>query len=68
VVFGDKMFLFGGSNLEKENTKFYCLDMNNYQWDVVKSRGDLPLTRDEHTAVVNPNDSSMLIFGGFTDG
>jgi len=28
VVFGDKMFLFGGSNLETENKKFFSLDLN----------------------------------------
>ena len=68
VVFGDKMYLFGGSNLECENRKFFSLDLAQYKWEVVKSRGDLPITRDEHTAVLNENDSSMLIFGGFSDG
>jgi len=27
VVFGEKMFLFGGSNLESENRRFYSLDL-----------------------------------------
>jgi hypothetical protein len=26
------------------------------------------MTRDEHTAIVNENDNSMLIFGGFCGG
>jgi N-acetylneuraminic acid mutarotase len=68
VVYGDKMYLFGGSNLEKENRKFYTLDLSTYKWEVVKSRGDLPITRDEHTAVLNENEGSMIIFGGFSDG
>lgn len=68
VVFGDKMFLFGGSNLETENRKFFSLDLGQFKWEVVKSRGDLPLTRDEHSAVVNDNEMSMIIFGGFCDG
>ena len=55
VVFGDKMFLFGGSNLETENRKFFILDLITFKWEVVKSRGDLPITRDEHSAVINDN-------------
>jgi N-acetylneuraminic acid mutarotase len=62
------MFLFGGSNLENENRKFYSLDLQTFKWEVVKSRGELPTTRDEHTAIVNENDNSMLIFGGFSGG
>ena len=68
VVFGDKMYLFGGSNLESENRKFFSLDLNHFRWDVVKSRGDLPITRDEHTCAVYENESSMIIFGGFCNG
>lgn len=62
------MYLFGGSNLESENRKFFALDLATNKWEIVKSRGDLPITRDEHTAVVNENDNSMVIFGGFCDG
>lgn len=68
MVVDDKMFLFGGSNLEAENTKFFNLDLVTFKWELIKSRGDLPLTRDEHTAVINYNDNSMVIFGGFADG
>ena len=68
VVFGDKMYLFGGSNLEVENTKFYSLDLNTFKWDLIKSRGELPITRDEHTANLNDADNTMVIFGGFCDG
>jgi len=62
------MYLFGGSNLENENRKFYALDLLSYRWEVIKSRGDLPITRDEHSAVFNEVDNSMIIFGGFSDG
>ena len=62
------MYLFGGSNLEAENRKFYALDLNNFRWEVVKSRGDLPITRDEHSCLVYENESSMIIFGGFCNG
>lgn len=56
VVYGDKMYLFGGSNLITENRKFFSLDMNSFRWELVKSRGDLPITRDEHTAVIYENE------------
>lgn len=56
VVHGDKMFLFGGSNLENENRKFFSLDMNSFRWELVKSRGELPITRDEHTAIINDHE------------
>ena len=62
------MFLFGGSDLETENRKFFSLDLNTFRWDLVKSRGDLPVTRDEHTAVVDENEHSMIVFGGFLNG
>jgi N-acetylneuraminic acid mutarotase len=68
VVYGDKMYLFGGSNLDAENRKFIALDLNHFKWELVKSRGDLPMTRDEHTAVAYENDQSMIIFGGFMSG
>jgi len=50
------MFLFGGSNLIAENRKFFSLDMNSFRWELVKSRGDLPITRDEHSAVLYENE------------
>ncbi len=62
------MYLFGGSNLEQENRKFYSLDLNNLNWELVKSRGDLPITRDEHTAVFYENENAMIVFGGFCNG
>ena len=62
------MFLFGGSDLETENRKFFSLDLNTFRWELVKSRGDLPVTRDEHTAVIDENEHSMIVFGGFLNG
>ena len=68
IVFGDKMFLFGGSNLETENKKFFSLDMNLFKWEVVKVRGEQPETRDEHTACFYESETSMILFGGFMRG
>jgi len=69
IVFGDKMFLFGGSNLETENKKFFSLDLNQFKWEIVKVRGDgAPDSRDEHTACFYESEASMIIFGGFIKG
>ena len=57
------MYLFGGSNLERENQLFFALDMNTKRWDVVKARGEEVASRDEHVAIIY--DQSMIIFGGF---
>jgi hypothetical protein len=51
VIYDDKMFLFGGSNCEKENLKFFSLCMKTFKWSIIKSRGELPITRDSHTAL-----------------
>lgn len=70
VVFNDKMFLFGGSNLETDNNKFFSLDLNTFKWEVVKPRSgvEFSTSRDEHTAVFYETDCSMLVFGGFLRG
>ena len=70
VVFGDKMYLFGGSNLETENKKFYALDLNTLKWEVVKVKAasEAALSRDEHTALVYENEGSMIVFAGFVQG
>lgn len=60
------MFLFGGSTSTKENKNFYSLDLKTWKWEVLKPRGEDPLTRDEHTS--NLYENSMIIFGGFTNG
>ena len=31
------MYLFGGSDLEKENKEFYALDLKTYEWRIVRS-------------------------------
>ena len=68
VVVGDKMYLFGGSNLETENKKFFSLEMNQFKWETIKVRGDQPETRDEHTAVIFEGENSMIVYGGFIKG
>jgi hypothetical protein len=71
VEYGGKMYLFGGS-FSTENLAMYSLDLNRYQWILLKPKGyqnddsNLPHTRDEHSCVIH-NDT-MLVFGGFAFG
>jgi N-acetylneuraminic acid mutarotase len=61
------MYLFGGSssnNQRESGHYFYSLEMKNYKWEVLHSRGEVPQSRDDHTAVIY--EGSMVIFGGFT--
>jgi fibrillarin-like rRNA methylase len=60
------MYLFGGSSRYQDESYFYSLDMKNLKWEPIRSKGDVPLIRDEHTAVIY--EGSMVIYGGFIDG
>lgn len=41
--------------------------MKTLKWELIHARGEVPSTRDDHSAVIYEN--SMVIFGGFsTDG
>lgn len=42
------------------------MDLKALRWEVINSRGEIPLTRDDHTAVLY--EGSMVIFGGFVMG
>lgn len=69
VVYGDKMFLFGGSRENgEENRHLFQLNMEKLSWSIVKpkSGGFIPESRDEHSAVVSGQ--SMIVFGGFERG
>jgi N-acetylneuraminic acid mutarotase len=60
------MYLFGGASRYSDEHYFYCLDLKNLKWEPIRSKGDVPLIRDEHTAVIY--EGSMVIYGGFIDG
>jgi N-acetylneuraminic acid mutarotase len=72
TVYGDKMFLFGGSSKNAENLNLYSLDLIKYQWQIIKAKpsggkeDNLPTTRDEHSCLVYQD--SMIVFGGFAFG
>jgi Rab9 effector protein with kelch motifs len=63
------MYLFGGpSNTVSSTDKhplppFFFLDLKTFKFEPIYARGDLPVPRDEHTALLY--ESSMVIFGGF---
>lgn len=59
------MFQFGGS-AAINNHNFYQLEMKNLKWEKIYARGDVPKSRDEHTAVIH--EDSMVVFGGFVNG
>jgi N-acetylneuraminic acid mutarotase len=46
----------------------FSLNMRTFTWSIQKVRGDIVKPRDEHTAVVDEENSLMIIFGGFEDG
>lgn len=61
------MYLFGGNQCFDNNKKcFYFLDLKTFKWKAVSPKGDIPESRDDHSAVIY--DGSMIIFGGFVDG
>lgn len=73
MVYGNKMYLFGGSSKDSENVKMFTLDLQHFKWSEVIPNGadnrkeNIPLTRDEHSCVML-NEQHMVIFGGFTFG
>lgn len=66
-MYGDKVYVFGGSKDSGDsNDKMFTLDLSKYRWEIVEQSGEIPITRDEHTA--NLYADSMIIFGGFEAG
>lgn len=43
----------------------YALDLKTLKWEPVHGRGEVPISRDEHTALLYEN--SMIVFGGFAE-
>jgi Rab9 effector protein with kelch motifs len=59
------MFLFGGSNQQRKETSnnLWALDMKSLRWELILARGEVPVNREDHTAVIY--EGAMVIFGGF---
>jgi len=43
---------------------FYSLDLKSLRWEVIYGRGEVPTSRDDHSAIIY--EGSMVIFGGLT--
>jgi hypothetical protein len=59
-----RMIVFGGTNPDYVYNDLYALDLNTYTWSALSPAGPLPNPRWNHSAIYNPADSSMVIFGG----
>ncbi len=59
-----RMIVFGGTNPNYVFNDLYSLDLNTNIWSQLSPAGTLPSPRWNHSAVYNPADSSMVIFGG----
>jgi len=75
------MFLFGGNNYKKTVLRtdpydartesyapLFALNLKTFAWQNVRTRGDAVKPRDEHTAVIDEANGTMIVFGGFEDG
>ena len=67
AVFGDHIYLYGGSIEDKENEHMYRLNMDSFVWDIITPSGTLPMPRDDHSCTTT-EDNRMVIFGGFVKG
>ncbi|XP_054263480.1 kelch domain-containing protein 3 [Macrosteles quadrilineatus] len=65
VVYGTKVYVWGGRNDDSACNKLYCFDTENLAWSCIKTQGIRPGARDGHSACVIGDD--MYIFGGFED-
>ncbi len=69
------MYLYGGSGpktksmqySETEPPSLWSIDLKTFRWEAHVPRGEVPPTRDDHSAVVYDN-QQMIVFGGFVDG
>ncbi|HVP35810.1 MAG TPA: kelch repeat-containing protein [Terriglobales bacterium] len=59
-----RMLIFAGTNPNYVFNDLYSLDLNTNIWTQLSPGGILPSPRWNHTAIYNPADSSMVIFGG----
>ena len=53
---------------EPQNSIIFQLELPTMTWKSIRTKGELTKTRDEHTAVLDPQTSNMIVFGGFMDG
>ncbi|XP_074032242.1 kelch domain-containing protein 3-like [Leptinotarsa decemlineata] len=65
IVYGDKVYIWGGRNNQASCSKLFCFDTNLHCWTTPKTTGNHPRPRDGHSASLWKN--HMIIFGGFEE-
>lgn len=65
VVYGDKIYIWGGRNDRASCAVLFCFDTIWHCWTAPKVTGNIPLARDGHTACIWNH--CMYIFGGYEE-
>lgn len=65
ITYGDKMYLFGGTNGFQWFNDVWCYDAAINQWSQLDCIGYIPVPREGHAAAIV--DDVMYIFGGRTE-
>lgn len=65
VVYGDKVYIWGGRNDRASCSVLFCFDTVWHCWTAPPTTGTIPLARDGHTACIWKN--FMFIFGGYEE-
>ena len=60
------MILYGGVIGDFNNNEIFALDLKTYKWTIIKTTGDAPESRDDHSACIEGD--TMVVFGGFVRG
>ncbi|GMM38431.1 Kel2 protein [Saccharomycopsis crataegensis] len=62
VIFNYKLYMFGGSNLQRLSNDLYCFDPNLNSFSRLKCTGDIPPPIEEHSTTLIKN--LMIVYGG----
>ncbi|VEN50923.1 unnamed protein product [Callosobruchus maculatus] len=65
VVYGDKVYIWGGRNDRASCSTLFCFDTVWHCWTAPKTTGSVPPARDGHTACKWKN--YMIVFGGYEE-
>nr|XP_023015220.1 kelch domain-containing protein 3-like [Leptinotarsa decemlineata] len=65
IVYGDKVYIWGGRNDRESCSTLFCFDTTWHCWTAPKTTGNPPLARDGHSACLWKN--NMIIFGGYEE-
>lgn len=60
----NQMYIFGG-RFETYKNDLYRYNLQTNKWTKMKTEGQKPLERRNHTSVINPYTNQMYVFGGF---